>query len=182
MRIIEQLRQDNLFILPLDYLGEWYRYHALFADLLRKRLYQLNPAGVVALHRRASRWFRQNGMFHPAVEHALAGRDYSAMSELIEVHAERILVHGETATFLRWLDSFPAEELHTKPVLVAYQGLALMLSGQRPVKPLAFLQETARSEVSLGEADVLQALYSVMKGDAAEAIRFSELSLDKLPE
>ena len=181
-RIIEQLRQDNLFILPLDYQGEWYRYHGLFADLLRKRLYQLNPADVLALHRGASRWYREHGMFHPAVEHALEGRDYPAMSELIEAHAERILVHGETGTFLRWLESFPAEELHAKPVLVAYQGLALMLSGQRPEKPLAFLQEIARSEESLGEADVLQALYSVMKGDAAEAIRFSELSLNKLPE
>ncbi len=112
----------------------------------------------------------------------LAGEDYDAAARLIGEDAERILMHGQTATFLRWLEAFPIEQLYAHPVLVVYQGVAMMLLGKIPENALSMLQEIASSaEKFRGEANTLQALYSVMKGNALEAIRLSESALQQLP-
>ena len=181
-KILEQLVDANIFLIPLDYRGEWYRYHALFADLLLKRLQQSNKETLVNLHNRAGRWYAQNGMLDQAVEHILAGEDYDAAARLIGENAERILMHGQTTTFLRWLEAFPIEQLYAHPVLVVYQGVAMLLLGKIPENALSILQEIASSaEKFRGEANTLQALYSVMKGNALEAIRLSESALQQLP-
>ncbi len=182
-QILEELVDANLFLVPLDYHGEWYRYHALFADLLRKRLSQLNQAKIDQLHLRAGRWYAQHRMVDEAVEHFLAGQDYAAAAGLIEENAERILMHGQTATFLRWLEAFPMQQRSAYPVLVVYQGLAMMLLGKIPENALSLAQQIAAASDGKyrGEADTLQALFSVMKGDALEAIRLSESALQGLP-
>ncbi len=181
-QVLEGLVDGNIFLIPLDDHAAWYRYHALFADLLRKRLLQSNPETLPDLHTRAGRWYAHNNMLDQAVEHFLAGEDYAAAATLIEAHAERILMHGQTATFLRWLEAFPLDQLRAHPVLVVYQGVAQMLLGKLPENALSLLQEIASSaEVFRGEADTLQALYSVMKSNALEAIRLSESALQRLP-
>ena len=181
-QVLEGLVDGNIFLIPMDYHGEWYRYHALFADLLRKRLLQSDKDILVDLHNRAGRWYAHNNMLDQAVEHFLAGEDYAAAATLIEGHAERILMHGQTATFLRWLEAFPLKQLRAHPVLVVYQGVALMLLGKVPENALSLMQEIASSaEVFRGEADTLQALYSVMKSNALEAMRLSESALQRLP-
>jgi len=181
-QILEKLVDANLFIIPLDYRGEWYRYHALFADLLRKRLNQADKDILLILHHRAGQWYAQNGMQDQAIEHFLEGKDYDGAACLIEENAERILMHGQTATFLRWLEAFPIDQLNTHPVLVVYQGVAMMLLGKIPEVPLTLLQEIASSTPKFqGEANTLQALYSVMQGNALEVIRLSEYALQQLP-
>lgn len=179
---LEQLVDANLFLIPLDYQGEWYRYHALFADLLRKRLQQSQKESIPDLHVRAGRWYAQNEMLNPAVDHFLSGQDYEGAANLIEENAERVLMHGQTATFLRWLETFPVEHLFTHPVLVVYQGMANMLLGKIPENALSLIQEIATSaEEFQGEANTLQALYAVMTGRALEATRLSESALQQLP-
>ena len=181
-QILEQLVDANIFLIPLDYQGEWYRYHALFADLLQKRLQQTNKQILSNLHTKAGQWYAQNKMFEQAVEHLLAGKDYDAAASLIGENAERILMHGETATFLRWLEAFPINQLYAQPALVVYQGVAMMLMGKIPENALSLLQEiTASAERFRGETDTLQAIYAVMKGKALEAIRLSESALEHLP-
>jgi ATP/maltotriose-dependent transcriptional regulator MalT len=181
-QILKQLVDSNVFLLPLDYHGQWYRYHALFADLLLKRLQQSNKETLVDLHTRAGRWYAQNRMLDQAVEYFLAGEDYAAAASLIGENAERIMMHGQTTTFLRWLETFPIAQLRAHPVLLVYQGVAMMLMGKIPEISLSRLQELASSEQEFrGEADTLQALYSVMKGNALEAIRLSESALQQLP-
>ncbi len=181
-QILKRLIIANLFLIPLDYQGEWYRYHALFADLLRKRLHQSQRESVPDLHIRAGRWYAQNKTFNQAVEHFLAGQDYDEAAKQIELNAERMLMQGQTATFLRWLEAFPVEQLFAHPVLVAYQGLANILLGKIPENALALIQEIVASTREFqGEANTLQALYAVMTGKALEAIRLSESALQQLP-
>lgn len=73
--ILEQLEKANLFVVPLDNNRQWYRYHHLFADVLRSRLRQEQPEKIPALHRRAAVWYEQNGFMDEAVHHALVGED-----------------------------------------------------------------------------------------------------------
>ena len=74
--ILEALEAANLFIVPLDNERRWYRYHHLFADLLRSRLEASQPALVSTLHRRASAWYAQNDLMSEAIAHSLAADDF----------------------------------------------------------------------------------------------------------
>ena len=81
---LERLEQANLFIVPLDDERRWYRYHHLFADVLRHRLALTQPQNVPEYHRRASVWFEQQGLVAEAIHHALVGQDFEHAATLIE--------------------------------------------------------------------------------------------------
>lgn len=180
--ILKKLADDNIFLIPLDDQAHWYRYHALFADLLRKRLQQSGKELLAILHRRAGQWYAQNQMLDQAVEHQLLGEDYAEAASLIGENAERILLHGQILTFLHWLDAFPVNQLYVHPRLIVYQGVALMLLGKIPETALSTLQEIASTTGKyLGESNTLQALYFLLKGNGLESIRLSEIALQQLP-
>src|SRR5262249_62108663 len=82
--MLERLERANLFLVPLDDEGQWYRYYHLFADLLRLRLSREQPELVPELHRRAARWLEANGWVVEAAEHLFAAQDMEAAAELIE--------------------------------------------------------------------------------------------------
>ena len=92
---MEKSEQANLFIVPLDDERRWYRYHHLFADLLRTRLGQTQPDQVLALHRQASRWYERNGLIAEAASHALAAGDAEEVARLVEGNAFTMLDLGE---------------------------------------------------------------------------------------
>ena len=180
--ILEKLATNNTFLISLDDQRQWYRYHALFADLLRKRLLQLNKGHLAILHNRAGEWYLQNNLLERAVEHFLAGENLNRAAVLIEKNAEQLLMAGQTATYLRWLEAFPAEHLQVYPTLIVYQGVAAMLLGKIPENALSLLQaSTSSSGKYQGETDTLQALYLIMKGNAPEAILLAESALRNLP-
>ena len=83
--MLEVLDRRNVFVIQLDARREWYRYHHLFADVLRARLSREEPGRVLDLHRRASRWHEQRGDRSDAIRHALAGEDYERAAEMIEL-------------------------------------------------------------------------------------------------
>ncbi|MCB0214971.1 MAG: hypothetical protein KDJ52_36865, partial [Anaerolineae bacterium] len=86
--LLQQLEQANLFVIPLDDERRWYRYHHLFADLLRDRLNrQVDEAEVVDLHRRASDWFRDHGFATEAMSHALSALDTQRIVALVRERA-----------------------------------------------------------------------------------------------
>src|SRR5713101_9139096 len=106
---LEALEQANLFVIPLDNQRCWYRYHHLFAEVMRERLRQMHPDQPSSLHRRASEWYERNGLAAEAVGHALAAGDFQRTAQLIEQIAETILTRGEAMTVLRWLEALPDE-------------------------------------------------------------------------
>jgi LuxR family maltose regulon positive regulatory protein len=74
--ILETLERANLFIVPLDEERRWYRYHHLFADLLRQRLRQVQPEQVSTLHRQAATWYEAQGLAAEALRHVFAAGDF----------------------------------------------------------------------------------------------------------
>lgn len=132
--MLEYLEQANLFIVPLDNKREWYRYHRLWLELLRHRLNQLAPTlpdGVTALHRRAARWYAQQGLVAEALAHLFAIEDFVWAAQLVEqVGATILWERGELATLLSWLAKLPPEIIHARPKLCLYYAETLYLIGQ----------------------------------------------------
>ncbi|HEU0024151.1 MAG TPA: LuxR C-terminal-related transcriptional regulator [Thermoleophilaceae bacterium] len=100
---LEALERANLFLLPLDAKREWYRYHQLFAELLRRELEHAEPELVTTLHRRAYAWCRERGLVSQAIRHATAAGDVDEASELITLHWYDLLQRGRIETVAGWL-------------------------------------------------------------------------------
>ena len=81
--VLEELERNNLFLTALDDERRWYRYHQLFADVLRHRLTEKSPTALIELHLRASEWFENEGLVMEAVNHALAACDWERAAQLI---------------------------------------------------------------------------------------------------
>ncbi len=118
-KTLEYLEHVNLFIIPLDNERRWYRYHHLFADVLRMHLMAKQPDQVPALHREASEWYEHNGSTENAIRHALAAEDFERAATLIElaIPEKRRNRQGATVTELGWLKALPDELIRLRPVL-----------------------------------------------------------------
>ncbi len=129
-RVMEQLDRSNLFVVPLDDTRQWYRYHHLFADVLRAHLLHERPGQVADLHRRAAQWYVGHDEPVPAVRHALAAGDVELAADVIERSAIGMLRDRQEASVRRWVDDVPYDVVRRRPVLaVGFIG-ALMSSGQ----------------------------------------------------
>jgi LuxR family maltose regulon positive regulatory protein len=116
-RMLAEIDASNLFLVPLDRRGEWYRYHHLFRDMLGGELDRLDPSIKSALHGRASTWWEQHGDIDAALHHARAEGDTDRMSALIWCNAPGYLSRGRTATVTRWLEPFTPDDVATHPPL-----------------------------------------------------------------
>jgi LuxR family maltose regulon positive regulatory protein len=116
-QVLRGLDRQNLFVVALDSRREWYRYHHLFADLLRHELTRTAPDRLVTLHRRASDWYRDAGAIHEAIDHATAGGDFPAAIELITTHWYEFLQQGRRETVNAWIDRLPPQTVNDDPIL-----------------------------------------------------------------
>jgi LuxR family maltose regulon positive regulatory protein len=119
---LEHLEAGNLFLIPLDDERRWYRYHHLFADVLKARLAQQGAECAVELHGRAATWFEQQGMGEEAVHHALAGNHTEQAAGLIERHAQEVWERGERYTLEEWLRALPVEIIRKRSWLCVHQS------------------------------------------------------------
>jgi LuxR family transcriptional regulator, maltose regulon positive regulatory protein len=118
-RLLEELERSNLFLVPLDDRREWYRYHHLFAELLRVELASREPGLLETLHRRAAAWHRQAGNLDEAIGHASAAGEFAEAAALIARHWLTYWRRGQRVTLARWLDGLPEEAIMANPP-VAY--------------------------------------------------------------
>jgi LuxR family maltose regulon positive regulatory protein len=128
--MLESLERGNLFVVPLDDRRRWYRYHHLFADVLRARLLDERPGQLPDLHRRASAWYERNGEPSEAIRHALAAEDFPRAADLVELAALALLRSRQEATLLGWLEELPDDVLRRRPVLSNFYAAALLQGGQ----------------------------------------------------
>ena len=151
--MLEHLERANLFVFPLDMEHSWYRYHRLFAELLRHQLQQQGAEHVRALHRCAAEWFEQQAhevfperhsgrvtgrpsgwdmsLITEAIDHALAAQDWERAAGLIENIADIIMwQRGERASMHRWLAAIPDEITRSRPRLCLVQAWASLWSGR----------------------------------------------------
>ncbi len=149
---LETLEQANLFIVPLDEERRWYRYHHLFADLLRHRLHQSAASSseeesgdVAELHKRASLWYEDNGLEIEAFQHAAAANDFEDAARLVEGDGMPLTFRGEAVPVLNWLASLPTLVLDARPSLWVTYASALNFTGQ----PAAAEQKLQAAEAAL---------------------------------
>jgi LuxR family transcriptional regulator, maltose regulon positive regulatory protein len=127
--LLEHLDRANLFVVPLDGSRRWYRYHHLFAEVLRTHLLDGRREKVADLHRRASRWYDEAGDPVRAVRHALAAGDIDRAADLAELAMPALQRDRQEATIAAWLEVIPDQVLRRRPVLaIGFIG-ALMSSG-----------------------------------------------------
>ena len=134
---LEHLDRTNMFLVPLDDRREWYRYHHLFADVLRARLLDEEPALIPELHRRAAAWYEEHHDRAEAIAHALAGADFARAAALIELTAPEMQRTRQEATLCDWLEQLPEELFADRPVLSMNLVGARMATGDATgVEPL----------------------------------------------
>jgi LuxR family transcriptional regulator, maltose regulon positive regulatory protein len=129
-RLLEQLERANLFVTPLDAERRWYRYHHLFAEVLRERLRRgAASAEVATLHLHASAWYAQHGSVPDAIQHALAAEAPDVAAQLIEAHGQRLIARGELLSLTRWLRLLPDTSLRARPRLLVLLAWLLPNTG-----------------------------------------------------
>lgn len=178
--VLHHLEQSNLFIVPLDDERRWYRYHRLFADLLRQRLLESQPSLVAELHRRASVWFEQNAQFPEAIEHVLAASDFERAVRLIDQVAESVLVRSEIVTFLGWIARVPEENIRVRPTLRMFHLWARLVNGRWSPEIETELLELDTPETH-GKIATLRAYVAGFQGDVPRANEWARAALLHLP-
>ncbi|MCL4560779.1 MAG: LuxR C-terminal-related transcriptional regulator [Chloroflexi bacterium] len=193
--ILDYLERLNLFVTALDETRTAYRYHNLFADLLRYRLEQTYPDRIPTLHTRAARWFEDNGFVPEAVSHLLAAKDMKKAATLVEKAGEHLLGEGQANQLLGWLDILPASVFEINPRLDLQYCFALFTIGQtHRVEPHLRVVETRLASrlpeeiinngisvrETLAEATASRALLASLQGNLGEVIRLSNLALQDL--
>jgi len=128
--MLDGLDRANLFVVPLDDRRRWYRYHHLFADVLRARLLDEEPDSVAELHRRASAWWEHNGERPEAIVHAMAAGDVGRAADLIELAIPEMSQGRQEATLRRWIEVLPAEVIAVRPVLSVGQAAVSLMHGE----------------------------------------------------
>jgi LuxR family maltose regulon positive regulatory protein len=189
--MLESLEQANLFTNALDDERRWYRYHHLFAEVLRSRLQQSKSSFVPELHRRASLWYEQHGQPTEAVSHALAAKDVERSASLIEQYGMLIIARGQTRTLLEWLNALPDALVRTRPLLSAYQASALHLTDQieeaegRLHDALGAISSQTPVEQARnirGTAAIVSANIARYAGDISRYVRLGQQAYELLPE
>jgi LuxR family transcriptional regulator, maltose regulon positive regulatory protein len=188
-RLLEQVERANLFLQPLDEQRRWWRYHQLFADLLRARLNQQRPERVPELHRAAAAWFEAHGLVEEAVRHAMAAGEVAWVARLMEQHFPWLLWASEDTTLRRWLAELPASVVREPVLCVALASRAAM--GGRLEEAERLLVAAERAPTAAGPegppvgaavrlADdlpsaiaMLRANFARIHGDAGPATRFA---------
>jgi len=199
--MLEQVEGAGLFLVPLDEVRGWWRYHHLFADLLRARLQAEQPARVQALHRAAAAWCEEHDLADDAVRHALAAGDPAWAARLIERYFDAVFLPGERATVQRWQAALPGELVRSRPRLGLAQMWMAVLSGHIEAAGIA-LEAAERAsadsaeepfEPSVGRAASLlanvpaaiaagKAWLAYLRGDADDAATFASQAHSKLDE
>ena len=199
--MLYHIEQAGLFLVPLDEVRGWWRYHHLFADLLRARLEQEQPGRVQELHRAAAAWSDEHDLGDDAVRHALAAGDAAWAAQLVERYVDELLRRSEGLTLRRWLSTLPAEMLRARPRLCLAQGFNAVVSGQvEAIEP--FLDDAERAFAGTGSqppeqpvgpaggvlANVpagiafLRAELARLRGDAARAVDWDRQARAQLSE
>jgi LuxR family transcriptional regulator, maltose regulon positive regulatory protein len=152
--VLEQLEHANLFVLSLDPAQRWYRYHHLFADLLRQRLAMAYSREMIeTLHQRAGTWYEQQGYPVEAVQHLLAASRTGQAANLIAREAMREIYQGEVSLVGRWLDALPEGEVSARPVLCLARAWVAYLTESEPSRPFArrWLEQAEGALARLGD-------------------------------
>lgn len=189
--VLESLEAANLFIVPLDNERRWYRYHHLFADLLRVRLKTEHPDLIPVLHRRAAAWYEDNEHFTAAINHYLKAGDFEAVAQVIEPRYHAFIVRGDYVTLRSWIETLPPEFVSTRPrlsfahiwsLLNETDGEILEAPLNDVVRALATLPADMQNENTAlhGELTAIRSFQAFYRGEMNNSIELSQQALSQL--
>jgi LuxR family transcriptional regulator, maltose regulon positive regulatory protein len=182
--MLDWLERHNVFIRPLDEGREWYRYHSLLSEALRRRLDRQMPKQVPLLHRRACLWFAGARLWPEAVRHALAAGDHEKAAQWVENCAMEMLERGDPHTLLGWIGKLPPDLIMERLRLRFLKAWALGFSLQAPraskeIREIAEEVNRARrdgrgaaDEVSQAELNALHGFIAGASDDSERAFEF----------
>jgi LuxR family maltose regulon positive regulatory protein len=153
---LNALERGNLFVVPLDDKRQWYRYHHLFADVLRAHAMEEQPESVPTLHRRAAAWFEERGMAAEAIDQARAAGDHDAVARLLVANWEEFERLGRSASISRWSASLPEGMLRARPrlaLIFAASSLASDNTNQAARRLTAWAEDAINALEDRGEFD-----------------------------
>ena len=196
-QVLEQLMNANLFLVPLDDEQHWYRYHHLFADLLRSQCKRTFKDQAAQFHRRASRWYEKEGMLNEAMEHTLTGEDYALAVNLLESYSMPMILKGYAKTVENWMQAIPQEwqsqSLRTSLASCwmyilrgSYEKLAPHL---KQIESILSAMQTNPANAKPEEVAVLQAEWLALQanllnvqGNIGQSIEMAQRALQLAPE
>jgi LuxR family maltose regulon positive regulatory protein len=188
---LESLERANLFVVPLDDHRRWYRYHHLFADVLRTHLHDERRDEISDLHLRASRWYEEQREPAPAVHHAMAAGDVDRAAALVELAVPDLQRSRQETTIQSWIEALPDEMVRARPVLTMGLVGALMSVGhvegveQRLRDAERLLEETApapgpdAAELARlpGMIPMYRAGLALVRGDVSETVEHARTAI-----
>jgi len=185
--LLSELERANLFLFPVDSRGEWYRYHQLWAAVLRVLLVRrLGAAGVAALYGRASRWYEHHDLPAEAIEAALKGGEFARAAGLVEQLSPLLITRSQYYTLRRWIEQLPQELWAARPMVCLAYAWTLFLSGAlaasaAPLEEAERLFRREEQSVGLGMVAALRGLAALMWADGHEALSSGHQALALLP-
>lgn len=177
--LLAHLAAENLFLTSLDEQGEWFRYHPLFAEMLRARL---DTATLRESHRRAARWYAGQQLMPDAMHHTLAAEDYALMASLLTQTYKISLGHGLLVSLQKWLAALP-EAYHTPRLRVAAAWTRVYEIGEgelRQILAAARQQLTEPDDALEGEMLAIEAVYASLYGRSEESLERATQALDHI--
>ena len=191
-RFIDWLVEANIFIVPLDDEGYWFRYHHLFREFLKAQLHKrANPDTIARLHMLASKWFADNGLIDEAIRQALAAGESQEAVRLVVEHRYDLLNTSKFLDFARWLRLLPEKAIVENPILLmsrAFLGFSLgpdsdvgTYTKQASRRADALPAESPESSTLTGEIASMQSMQDVMLGQPASASIHAQKALQLLP-
>jgi len=204
---LEMLDRANLFIVPLDGERQWYRYHHLFADLLRQRLRQTYPEKISTLHSRASKWYEKNKFPSDAIRHAIVIEDYERAADLAELAWPAWSGSSQSIAWLGWVKDLPDELVRARPVLSLAFAWAFLSAGkleaaesrlrntERWLEPQNVMRDRSKASTSKmvvvdeeqyrslpASLATARAYHAQAIGDVHGTVKYTRRILDLLPE
>lgn len=175
--VLQKIERENLFVVPLDTSRHWYRYHQLFAELLRTELRRTEPDLVADLHRRAATWFEAEGLIDEAVRHLLAAGDIARSADLIAADWVDEFNGGGISTISGYLDLLPEETVRQDPRLSVARAWIVLSVGQLDdaaewieAAETRSTADTAEGRAISAQLVVLRAIHSFKTADVAAAL------------
>jgi LuxR family transcriptional regulator, maltose regulon positive regulatory protein len=196
--ILEELERANVFVCSIDQQRRWFRYHALFAEVLHNHLQkaarqQIEDYPITTLHRRASTWYEQHHLLSEAIDHALLSEDFEYAASLMNQAIRPTFTRGEISLLLRWFAALPNAVLRHHPHLLVYYARILLFNGQMEATT-ALLQDFGTSltehavqmsaeerRILMGEATAIRAVIAYMHNDVALTRELCQQALRDLP-
>ncbi len=147
-QILETLDKNNMFVIPLDEERTWYRYHHLFAELLKQRLKQKDKSTLINLHNKASDWFHNNDMPLLAIEHAIQTENFEKSIQFLGEIVESMWRNGQHAAIMKYGDLLPDELIKKNADFCLYYAWILIITGQiRKAEPFLVSAEKITTQI-----------------------------------